>query len=166
MKIFKNNGKDCVINITFGTIERIKFLANFDMTKLFDDDLKELSRLFNDPLLLIRVLWCSVTEWADSETARLAFCDSIRGDALEAAAKALVEDFIDFFPNQRQQQIWREMVANLWQIVDKVQDQQAKAMQSVADALKSNDLESLMTSSSPNAGSSVESSESTLAATS
>lgn len=165
MKIFKNNGKDCVISITFGTIERIKQRADFDMTKMFEDDLKELSRLFNDPLLLIRVLWCASASWTESDAARLEFCDSIRGEALEAAAKALVEDFIDFFPNQRQQQIWREMVASVWQIVDKVQDQQTKALQGVSKALQENDLESLMTNSLPKAGSSAESSASIPVAT-
>ena len=165
MKIFKSDGKEWIVNVTSGSIERTKQLTGFEMTKLFDDDLKIISGLFNDPLLLIRVLWCSLASWSDSETERVAFCDSIRGAALEAAAKALVEDFIDFFPNQRQQQIWREMFENLWKIVDKVQDQQAKAMQSVTEALQENSLESLMTRSSPNAGSSAENSASTPAIT-
>ncbi len=153
MKIFKSNGKDWVISITHGTIERIKLVTDFDMTKLFGDELNQLNRLFNDPLLLIKVLWCSLQEYTDDVAQRAAFCDSIRGEALELAAKALIEDYIDFFPNRRQQEIWREMVAKLWHIVDQVQDQQSQALASIT----ANSLESAIASAA--------SSESTPAAT-
>ncbi len=153
MKIFKSNGKDWIINITGGAIEKIMLHTGFDMTKLFGDELNQLNRLFNDPLLLIKVLWCSLSEHTDDDAQRVAFCDAIRGEALELAAKALIEDYIDFFPNRRQQQIWREMVAKLWEIVDQVQDQQAKALASIT----ATSLESAIAS--------VASSESTLAAT-
>lgn len=130
MKLFKdNNGKEWILDINVGTIELVKARTGVDLTKLFEGQMELLGKLFSDPVQLVVVLWAAVRQPDATDDDRLKFYSVLRGDALESAATALVEDVIDFFPNRRQREIWRETVKKLWEVVDEVQTKQAAALQ-------------------------------------
>jgi len=106
-----STGKQWEIDIHVGSIEKVKNLCGVDLTKIFEPDLKLLGQLFDDPKLLTDVLWC-LCENGDKST----FVNAMRGDALEQAANALIEDVIDFFPNAKRRELCRLQLRKIWEI--------------------------------------------------
>lgn len=118
MKTFKDStGKAWTININLGMIETVKALHGINLHELFADDMKLIGTLFDDPPLLANVLW---TVCGNSGPVSPEFLAGLGGDELEAAANALIEDIIDFFPKRRRETL-RAMVAKTWEIVDATQ---------------------------------------------
>lgn len=113
-------GKQWEIDVHLESIERVKSSRGIDLTKLFADEMRLINQLSEDHATLAEVLWeLQTSPGAD----RSEFIRGLRGDALEAGFKALLDDVIDFFPNSRQRKICRETVEKLWQTVEAVQSQ-------------------------------------------
>lgn len=124
MKQFKDStGVAWELDINVESIERVKELCKLDLTQLFNDQFALLSELFEDTarLTAVLVVLCA----PDDEPA---FKRAMRGDCLEDAAKALVDDVIDFFPNRKRRDLCRTTVAKLWETVDAGQKMAAEKL--------------------------------------
>ncbi|MCA9072402.1 MAG: hypothetical protein KDA84_25935 [Planctomycetaceae bacterium] len=97
MAIFTDiNGREWLVNITIGTMQRIKNRLAFDLLNLDEDSLH---RLNVDPMLLCDVIWMTVQEEAKEENiSATAFARSLAGDVFDVCAEALVNALIEFFP--------------------------------------------------------------------
>lgn len=125
-RFLDSTGKQWEFDVNLESIERVKSICNVDLSDLFGDDLKLISSLFENPSLLVSVLW-ELCEHQD-DTLKAAFRKSMRGDSLELAASALVDDVIDFFPNARRRELCRATVQKLWQTVDVSQKEAEKLL--------------------------------------
>jgi hypothetical protein len=95
-------GRDWPLTINVNAIRRVRAKESVDLAGLFDEGSKPLAKLLNDPCRLVDVLWVLIEEEADKKGIKPdAFGASMGGDALEAAAEALVEEILLFFPSQR-----------------------------------------------------------------
>jgi hypothetical protein len=97
--------------VTYADVRRVERELGFSLPGMFDDGLKGLARLHSDFGLLVGVLWLlcreQITERGLDEDA---FAERLGGDVLEAAAKAVVEGTIGFFPNPAQRDAMRRLV--------------------------------------------------------
>lgn len=100
MPSFKDiNGREWTISVNGYSLGQVK--KSLDVN-LCDLNSGILDRLASDPVLLVDVLYvlcrnqCEVANITDRQ-----FGESLVGDPIEAAAKALVEAIADFFPKER-----------------------------------------------------------------
>jgi len=129
MKRFNDaTGKQIEIDVHIESIERVKSIPSLDLTQLFADKMQMVNELTEDPLKLASVIWELQTSQASDKAA---FLRGMKGDAIEAAFKALVEDVIDFFPNARRREICRATVAKLWETVEAIQDQATQELAAI-----------------------------------
>ena len=143
MKKFKDaNSREWIVNIDVETIERVRDLCGVNLAQLFGEaDLSALALLYDDPCHLAKVLDVVLTPNQPAEE-KAALMAGLTGDALEAAANALVEATIDFFPNPRRRDLARQTVRKLWGVVEAQQD---RAIQKLSE-LDPTSLVSAMTS--------------------
>lgn len=143
-------GKQWEIDVHLESIERVKSSRGIDLTKLFADEMRLINQLSEDHATLAEVLWeLQTSPGADrSELLR-----GLRGDALEAGFKALLDDVIDFFPNSRQRKICRETVEKLWQTVDAIHDQTEKKLAELSPMLLASATSSAESQASHHTGS-------------
>lgn len=159
MRIFKDiNGKDWVIDIHLGSLELVREVCCLDLTKLFEDDMKPIGSLFADPYKLASVIWTLVSPPNSPESARSAFMMAFRADAIEAAAMALVDAVIDFFPSPQRRETLRELVKHVWEVANGIEKEAAELVKQIKPAEV---LEKLKSTSLNSAGSSAESPVST-----
>ena len=121
MKRFNDaTGKQWEFEVDLVSIERVKDDTGVDLTLLFDDEMKSLAAVTGNPAQLAAVLWSLIRnpDWLPEvcKGRKLEFLKALRGDALEAGAKALMDGVIDFFPSERRRALLREAVAKMWGI--------------------------------------------------
>ena len=145
MKQFKDNqGCEWVIDVNIGAIKAVRELVKVDLYALFADEAK---RLFADPVLLVDTVYVLCREQADQrKLTDIDFGKLFEGDVLEAAANALLEAVVDFFPSSRRT-ILRATVNKSEQIAAKLQ---AKALETI-DRLDVTDLLKATGSPAPSA---------------
>lgn len=142
MKTFRDiNGRDWALTIDVNSIERVIDLCGINLLKLFDGKFEQLAALFGDHFKLLDILWALVgrqsTDGAtDDERAaiaaeRKAFRGAIKGDSLEAAANALVDEVIDFFPDPKRRQALRDFMTTSWKATDLVLENAIKELSAV-----------------------------------
>jgi hypothetical protein len=92
-------GKSWDVVVDVGQIQRVRDLVKVDLYSLFSDEAK---RLFADPVLLVDTLYVLCQRQADErKMADVDFGRAFDGDVLEAAADALLEEVLSFFPSSR-----------------------------------------------------------------
>jgi hypothetical protein len=126
MKFSDKQGRDWLIEINIGQISRVRNLVKVDLYNLFGDEAK---RLFSDPVLLVDTLYvicrdqCKERQISDAD-----FGGLFEGDVLEAAANALLEAVLNFFPTSRQ----KILRATLTKSNELAEQMQAKALEQIA----------------------------------
>lgn len=100
MKIFKDTkGREWTIVVDVGQIKTVRDLVGVDLHSLFKDEAK---RVLSDPILLVDTLYALCRQQcAGRQMSDVDFGQSFDGDVLEAAANALLDAVIDFFPQSR-----------------------------------------------------------------
>ena len=100
MREFKDkDGRGWQVLIDVGQIELVRDVLQVDLYGLFSDEAK---RLFSDPVLLVDVLFVLCRNQAETrKMSDVDFGRSFDGDTLEAAADALLEEVLNFFPSSR-----------------------------------------------------------------
>lgn len=101
-------GRTWPVFVHFAALDRCKAFVGVDVCNL-----DGLAAIFEDPVLIGKVVYCLCKEDAD----RLGvtyddFSRAMRGEAGDRAAQAFIEDFADFFPNPRVRAALREWIEN------------------------------------------------------
>lgn len=111
MHAFKDaKGRDWSLEITVGSIKRVKALTDVDLYALVDDGAKKLAELLADVVTLVDVLFILCAEQAKAaDVSDEDFGRAFGGDVLEAAGEAFVEEIIFFTPNQRARLALKEL---------------------------------------------------------
>lgn len=99
MKTFKdNNGREWKVEINVGTIMQVRDLANINIYKLIENEMKPLAELMADPCELAHVLYCLCKQQIDAAgIAEIDFYRGLAGDCLTSAHDAFWEEFVNFF---------------------------------------------------------------------
>ena len=107
MKTYKDNeGREWQLSVNVGSLKRVKELVGFDLLGDNGDISQSLMELSRNPVLLGDVLYCLCKPQADKrEISDIEFGESLAGDAVEQATKALIQEIVDFFPAQKRQRL-------------------------------------------------------------
>ncbi len=122
MRTFKDNaGRDWAIAVNTSAIKRIRSEMEIDLMDVVEGDL--LKRLYADPILLVDVIYVACRPQADAAgVTDEQFGEAMAGDAIDRATAALVEELVDFFPNRRDRERARKVLAKVDATVERVQD--------------------------------------------
>jgi hypothetical protein len=112
MHTFADNlGRTWYVAINVATIRRVRAALGVDLYAMVDDGMQELGKLVSDPVRLADVLYVLCKE--DAEAKNISdedFGRALGGDAIAAAAEALVEELVDFFPEERSRAALRRVI--------------------------------------------------------
>jgi len=102
MSKFKDNaGRDWDVNITVGTVKRVKADTSYDLITVIGGEVA-IQRLSTDPLLLAEVLFSIIRPQAEAKGITLEqFLESLGGESIEKATDAFMEALANFSPPQR-----------------------------------------------------------------
>lgn len=96
MSLFQDaTGKQWRVELTLGSLRRLKSEAEFDLSAMSVDE-RFATALMGDPVTLANVCWVLCREQAVGTT-RDQFEDAIDGDAVERLQVAVFEAIVDFF---------------------------------------------------------------------
>jgi len=91
--------REWTITVTTGAIKKVRKALNIDLA---DIDQATYSRLANDPILLVDLLWLLMEAAAKQrEVTEESFAEGLVGDPIDSATAALLEAVADFFPAQK-----------------------------------------------------------------
>lgn len=137
MKIFTDNAaRTWNVQINVDAIKRVRDLIRVNLLEVLDGAL--LDRLSSDPILLCDVVYAVCKPQADAQDiSDTQFGQAMGGDAIDAAADALLEELIDFFPKSRR--------AVLKTALAKLRKLQGVALEAVQVRLESPQLERALT---------------------
>jgi hypothetical protein len=108
-KFTDKNGKEWTIEISIGSVRRVKAMLGIDLLDISGGNVLE--SIASDPMRLCDVVYCLCKPEADAAGVDdYTFGEGLGGDAIESAANALIEDLISFFPS-RQRAILRKALA-------------------------------------------------------
>ena len=122
MRTFKDNaGRDWTLAVNTAAIKRIRAALDVDLMGVVEGEL--LRRLYADPVLLVDVIYVACRPEADKVgVTDEQFGEAMAGDAIDAATAALVEEIVDFFPNRRDRERARKVLAKVDATVERIQD--------------------------------------------
>lgn len=109
MATFKAGGADWRVGLTLGTVGRLRTDAGFELGRAVEAG-DVAAALFGDPERLGAILWVLVRDeaagrgWSQDQ-----FADALDGEALEAAATAVMEAVVDFFHRGRAAEIKKRL---------------------------------------------------------
>lgn len=108
-KFTDSKGREWLVAIDgAAAVKRVRTLTGIDIWKAADAGLDQLRAVLADVVALADVLYAVVRPEADArKVSDEEFAAGLSGDVLEAAATALVEAVIDFFPTARRDQLRR-----------------------------------------------------------
>jgi hypothetical protein len=105
MHTFNDNAnppKTWTVEINVQAVKRCRALVGVDLYGLVGDGLAGLGKLLGDPVQLVDVLFVICKDEADGrKLTDEDFGRAMRGDAVQAAADAFLEELADFFPDAR-----------------------------------------------------------------
>lgn len=134
------------IRIDVPTIKKMREY-DMDVTRMFDDGMKHLVRLAEDPVLLVDTLWLVCESQAkgkgiDEES----FGRGLFGDSLSEALRALQEGTVDFFQNPKRRETLREVLRKIEDGANAATDLGATEASKALKALSVDDLASQIVS--------------------
>lgn len=138
MKKFQDaKGRDWLLEISTTSLRRVRAALEVNLLAIVEG--KELfERLASDPVLLCDVLFVLCQDQAKERSlSDEEFGLGLRGDVLDAATEALLEELCDFFPHPRKRAVLRKMLA-------KLKAYQGAAIDLVEAKLESPELEAWM----------------------
>jgi hypothetical protein len=105
-------GRAWLLQVNVSAVKKVKALVGVDLYAVVADGPKALGELLTDIVKVIDVVYVLCKDEADARgVTDEAFGRAMHCDALEAAAGALVEGLIDFFPGPRARAALRKVVA-------------------------------------------------------
>ncbi len=114
MRTFQDSaGRTWTIAVSVDTVKRVRDLLKEDLL----DIERTLPRLLLDPILLCDCVYSICKPQADAENVSdVDFARAMAGDAIAHAKAALVEELVDFFPEQSQRETLRLAIEKYGQL--------------------------------------------------
>lgn len=136
MKQFKDSqDRTWTIDLNVDSIEQVRALTEVNLYAALEGSLLE--ELGSNPKKLVDVVFALCEEQAKAKgVSDREFGKAMRGDAIDAATMALLEDLVDFFPQARR--------PTLRKILDKANQVQAKALAMATEAVDKLDVDDLL----------------------
>jgi len=137
MKVFRDNAnRQWELSINIATVKRVKEVLGVDLLDFPD----VFTQLAEDLITLCNVLFVLIQPQAEkAKVTDEDFGASMAGDSFENASMALMEEIINFFPQERRK--------ILLKLKDKAQQHQEKVIQLAEAKLNSTDLDELLNKS-------------------
>lgn len=128
MKQFSDNKKRAwSVQVDVSAVKRVRGLCNVDLLAVADGQL--LQRLITEPVLLVDVIFALCQPQAASlGVTDVDFGESMAGDAIEAATKALIEEIVSFSPNPRDRAALGKVVAAMERAMEKAREKVAEKL--------------------------------------
>ena len=121
-------GRRWSLDITVQAIRRIRGLTGVDLLDAANGG-DVLERLSTDPVLLVDVLYAACKPQADAAgITDEAFGEAMAGDAIEHATAALLDDLVDFSPNQRDRAALAQVIQTARKAMSRARDLRDEAM--------------------------------------
>lgn len=116
-----SEGRSWNVRVTVSTVRAVRDALDVDLMEAVEGKL--LDRLSSDPVLLVDVLYVVCRTEADGRgVTDMQFGEAMAGDAIEHATMAFLEAIVDFFPNPRDRQNMRKVMAATFKAMDKARD--------------------------------------------
>lgn len=149
MRTFADNlGRTWYVAVNVATIRRVRAALGVDLYQLCDDGLAALGKLIADPVRLADVLFVLCQEDAAAKNITDEdFGRALGGDAITAGAEALVEELVDFFPDERSRACLRTVIDKGRQVRAKLLDQAETLLRALDPASCASELTKSWTSS-------------------
>ncbi len=115
MRVIKDlKGREWELQITVGTIKRVRSKLDMDLYKI--DDKNFIKTIFDDPIKLIELIWVILEDQVkEKEISEIEFCEGWAGEAIEVATDLFIEELIEFFPPKKRQPLekWWKMARSV-----------------------------------------------------
>lgn len=122
------------------SIKRVKDLLKVNLLEITEGDL--INTLIKDPILLCDIVFVMCKPQADHEKVTDEdFGLAMRGDAIDDATKALIEEMVDFSPSPRERAVWKKAMAMVWKTTEQAHDILDEKMDKELERLASLTLE-------------------------
>jgi hypothetical protein len=115
MKSFTDNEKrKWIINVNVTTVMKVRALIDFDILDVADQDNGVFIRLAEDPVLLVNVLYALCQEQAiAADVSDEDFGRAMAGNVIARATEVLLDEIVNFTPNQRDRERLRRVLRKL-----------------------------------------------------
>ena len=151
-------GRSWSTGVTVATLRRVKAALGVDLLSLADESSRPeenlLYRLMSDPCVLCDVLY--VVCKPDLDAAGVSdeqFGGALGGDCLAAAADALIEGIVDFFPDPRDRSRARRAIEAIKTVTQKAHDALDAALDPAAIAARTEAMVADLTAAGDRTGS-------------
>lgn len=137
MKTFKDaEGTEWSVDVNTDTIQTVRDLLDIDLLQIGEDAALH-NRLCMDPVFLVNLLYVVCKQQADERKMEdRAFGRRMKGDAIDSAVEALIEELVNYFPKSKR--------TVLQKAVDKAKAVQALAMERAVREIDGLDVEKLL----------------------
>lgn len=113
-------GRQWVLDVNCTSIGQVRATAGVDLLTVLDDKGALFGRLATDPILLCGVLWALCKDQAAAVgVSPEDFGRGLRGDVIDAAVDALIEEVVDFSPGQTRRLAARKMLGLVRETADR-----------------------------------------------
>ena len=125
-------GRSWNVELNTTAVKNVRTLLGVNLMSVLDDNCKLLAQLYDDPVLLVDVLYCVCREQAQKlDVSDEDFGRAMAGDAIEHAAVALTEELADFFRTARQRAMMRDILTKTRTLADRLMDAAEQRLQAV-----------------------------------
>lgn len=130
MRIFRDRrGREWTVDITVGTVRRVKAKTGIDLPGLFGDGMRGLDALLSDDEKLAGVIYqCCAAEAGGTLPPAEDLYDAWDGATADVAAEVFLEELIDFFRDPQRRQTLRQAVGTLREMGEKLLAKGRQAM--------------------------------------
>jgi len=118
MKIIKDiKGREWKLQITVGTIKRVRGELDMDLYNIGDDGF--ITTIIDDPVKLVELLWLMFEDQAKEEGISAEdFLYGFAGDEIAIATNLFLEELTDFFPPSKRKPA-RDLLAKIQRLAEK-----------------------------------------------
>jgi hypothetical protein len=121
------DGKEWPVVVDVTAVRDVRKILGVDLLTLADgEDVADslIIRVLAEPVLLVDILFVLCREAAEAaDISDRDFGRRMGGDCLDQAADALLAEIVDFFPNARDRQRAKKVLATVSKILENAQDQ-------------------------------------------
>jgi hypothetical protein len=132
-KFTDGENRTWTVRVTVGVIKEVRNLFQLDINEALNPQSGVIDKLADDPVMMMDVIYVCCRPQMDAKGVSVEdFSDSITGDTIEQASKALVDAVVDFFPRSKTEVI-RESLALRDKMMMRIKNKAMKELTSMSD---------------------------------